>query len=450
MQILIAISHKKLRDTLTFALESQHGAKVTSASTAGEAIEPLIRSSSFHLLIVDYPAISDPILKFLSAMKMAVPIAIVLPEEGTPPAAYAATPGVRIIGYLQGNALLEDLSAMVLDLKKQIVVDPVVEDIAEDEFCRVPSDLLKDQNPLSADVYVRLSPGKYLKVLHANERFGAADRDKYFIEKAIDFLYVRKTDSPALVRKFTDSLKAALLQAESNPEAAAKVSAEIQTATLDLIARLGVTPEVRSIIKSNILLTVKSLGANPKLRGVLSKITANREMYISSHSTALAQLCCAMAAAMDWGSASTFQKLTMAAFLHDVILTNQDLAQVQTKTALEALEGTKYSRAEIRDYVLHPSRAAAVAQQFEEVPPDVDSVIAQHHERPDGTGFPRGLIKNQIAPLSCLFIVAHELVSAIYASTGKFEMSEFLEKHKDEYVTGNFKKIFGVLKELKL
>ena len=452
MNILIAISHRKLRNTLAFALESQLMAEVTIAATAGEAIEPLVRGREFQLVICDHPAIAEPLVKFVSQVKLPTPIAIVLSEGAPTPEEYLPLRDVKILGYLQGNDVMQSLLNMVELLQNKLphaanVVAPV--DASEEEFVRVAAELVRDQDPLTADLYLRLGTAKYLKVVPANERFSPADREKYFVQKQVDYLYVRKGDSVALLNRFNEALKKALSQAETDPESAERVSADIQNATLDMIERLGVTPEVKDLIKSNIILTVKAMGSHPRLRTILSKISANRDKYISSHSTALAQLCCALAAAMDWGSPSTFQKLTMVAFLHDIVLTNQKLAMVQSKEALEALTH-EYTKAELREYLLHPARAAEVARQFDELPSDVDSIIAQHHERPDGSGFPRGLSKHQIAPLAALFIVAHDVVSAIFDSDGNFVMENFLDRKQSEYAHGSFRKIFAILRQIKL
>src|SRR6185312_15892576 len=100
-------------------------------------------------------------------------------------------------------------------------------------------------------------------------------------------------------------------------------------------------------------------------------------------------IACAIATQMDWASDSTFQKLTLAAFLHDITLSNHELAQCDT--VQEAIDKKTFTEAEIAGFRVHPAKGAEIARQFQEVPPDVDVIILQHHERPDGSGFPRGI-----------------------------------------------------------
>jgi len=94
-------------------------------------------------------------------------------------------------------------------------------------------------------------------------------------------------------------------------------------------------------------------------------------------------------------------------------------------------------------------RAAELARKFPEIPPDVDLLIMQQHELPDGTGFPRHLSAKQISPLGALFIVAHELVHFIHEKGPEFQMKDFLELNIDRYNVGQFKKILACLLKTK-
>jgi HD-GYP domain-containing protein (c-di-GMP phosphodiesterase class II) len=94
----------------------------------------------------------------------------------------------------------------------------------------------------------------------------------------------------------------------------------------------------------------------------------------------------------------------------------------------------------------HPQNAADIARRFSEVPPDVDTIIAQHHERPDGTGFPRRLSGNYIAPLASIFIVAHDLARySRLRPNEKIDVKEFIKQGALKYKSSQFKKVLAVL-----
>jgi response regulator RpfG family c-di-GMP phosphodiesterase len=82
-----------------------------------------------------------------------------------------------------------------------------------------------------------------------------------------------------------------------------------------------------------------------------------------------------------------------------------------------------------------------------EIPSDVDIVVLQHHERPDGTGFPRGLHSHQISPLASVFIVAHDILDQILMLGEKFNLQEFLRRTEKEYDGHSFRKVWKALSQ---
>ncbi|MGZ3687952.1 MAG: HD-GYP domain-containing protein, partial [Bdellovibrionota bacterium] len=181
---------------------------------------------------------------------------------------------------------------------------------------------------------------------------------------------------------------------------------------------------------------------------ILKDLKRQGGKYIPTHSTLLSYLACGIASQMKWGSETTFHKLNLAAFLHDIQLKNQELAEMNTLA--EAEEAKKFTPEELKAYKTHPIEAAAAAKEFTEVPPDVDTIIVQHHERPDGTGFPRGLTHTYIAPLAAVFIVAHELTQYALKHPNDFDTQKFIELNGGRYKSSQFKKVLSVIEGLHL
>ena len=152
---------------------------------------------------------------------------------------------------------------------------------------------------------------------------------------------------------------------------------------------------------------------------------------------------------MEWKSEATLQKLALASFLHDVPFENHSLAAVTDLTEL-ARRKDEFTPEESKLYKIHPVKSAELARQFHEVPPDVDAIVLQHHERPDGSGFPRGMAHHQISPLAAVFIVAHDLVDSIFDPNTPFFLERFVESTKEKYHAGNFKKLHAQLSGLKI
>lgn len=96
----------------------------------------------------------------------------------------------------------------------------------------------------------------------------------------------------------------------------------------------------------------------------------------------------------------------------------------------------------------HPIEGAELVLSGKGFPPDVDRIILAHHEKPDGSGYPKGLSASAISPLACVFIIAEDFVSKAH---DKSIDSNFKEQILDEFVTkyskGNFKQVLEGFKK---
>lgn len=448
--IISALSNKKQRETLTFTIESQLSCKVTEATTITEVLEPILKGTEIHFIILEHPAMTEPVQKILTAVEKKIPLILYVPKGRPENPALSA----QIVGVVTDQNLfdgtLEILSKHVLPIPKLEKAPESVEEknLDDTHFCRIKVNLLRDSHEIFSDVYIRLRANKYIKLLNKGDSFDTQDREKILNDKKIEHLYVPLQEATAYVNRFKNELQRLLNDEKLEGKDTTQISTSVLETTQDLIRRSGVTPEAQAAIKTNILVSIKSMGKSPKLRGILQQLTLDKKSYLSSHSVQLSRLTCAIAVLLEWESDMTFQKLTMAAMLHDIPVEDASLIRIQSRKELEEI-ASNYSKEKIRNYLLHPAQAAALAREFSELPPDTDTIISQHHEQPDGSGFPRGLTHKQIIPLSCLFIVAHNVMDQMYEKQEKFSIEEYLEATKDLYGVGNFRKIHAALKNLK-
>ena len=190
------------------------------------------------------------------------------------------------------------------------------------------------------------------------------------------------------------------------------------------------------------------MGDFPALSKVLERMHNERAQYIPAHSMMTAHLACAIAVAMDWYSDVTFQKLTCAAFLHDVAIRDHVLCAVKSLAELETIHVGKFSTKLVQEYKNHPKRGAQLVSQFKEIGGEVDKVVLQHHEHPLGTGFPDSLNHTHITPLAAVFIVAHDIVDYAYDHDGKVDIENFILENETKLQSGNFKKVLKGLLQM--
>ncbi|MGE3332060.1 MAG: HD domain-containing phosphohydrolase [Rhodospirillaceae bacterium] len=140
------------------------------------------------------------------------------------------------------------------------------------------------------------------------------------------------------------------------------------------------------------------------VRGVitaLSDVLDLRDPYTSRHQHRVAEICTAIGARLGW-DAARLECLHWAAQLHD-------LGKISIPTDILNKPG-KLSKTEFALIKEHPDAGYRVLANVD-LPPVVAAAAYQHHERMDGSGYPRGLKGDEIILEARIIAVADVLES---------------------------------------
>lgn len=310
-------------------------------------------------------------------------------------------------------------------------------------FVCVRISLLMRWGTANYNLYMKLSEGKYIKVINAGEAFLSDDANRFYA-KGLHHLFITYEDADEYLKSIEQNMNS-LLKSKDTPLDLTVVTLESLESVERLAASLGWTPEVMSAAKRGVDLAIKAVSNEPSLLKLLkSKLSYSNSRY-SSHVGLLSLLTCGFCHQLGWTSESTQMKLGLAALMHDitiddeiykdVVMWNQAAADSQDKTP------------EVVKYRNHPGDAANLLLTIKTIPPDVDQIILQHHEMKDGNGFPRGLTSSRISPMASVFIIVEDLL--VYLDDSKeidSKVLQFLKDRENRYNSGNFKKIFEALK----
>ena len=443
MKVLLISENKDLKELLSFQISSRHPIQVKECLDFKEAAEILARETDIELLISPYNGADTAMLTSLQNLKSPLPTIFLLDAKGTKPEK-GALKGIAVLGEVAPANLVEGVSALI----KEFLEKGGKAGENEADFCPIRTNLLIRATPLKSDIYIRLSKTKFVKMFKTGDEFDHRDLERYYQTKKVEYMYLRKAEMSEFIDKFRRELDELLAKTDLKQEEAVQAAEMSQEAIHELVHRVGFTEEVQELAKKNVELTLKTIGAHPKLSDLLKNV-AQAGNYLSAHSTLLALVTCCVAKEMEWGSESTFSKLVLASYMHDISVADPALAQVNTLRELEDKKAG-FDEEMVKAYHLHPAKSADVVRSFKEIPADVDLIVQQHHERPNGSGFPRGLSHNYIAPLGAVFIVSHDLTQAILDQKENFKLPDFVDEKKPFYNQGNFKKVMVALEKVKL
>jgi response regulator RpfG family c-di-GMP phosphodiesterase len=297
---------------------------------------------------------------------------------------------------------------------------------------------------VKSDLYLKLSESNYVKVFHVNSEFTPEDGLR-FLKKNVVSLYILKTQAAQFVHDFEKSLALFLNEKKTtDPGAFSQFAVESIEATRRLVQVFGFQPETIRLTQQSMDLAHRAVMLQPDLKKLLDFKLRDAEGAFVSHSTSTAFLACGLTQHLEWASDFTRNKLSLAALLHDLFVDEEAYPFPQEMNELACDQ--KNSDPKVLAYAEHPVKAAKLLAGRSEFPPDVDHIIAQHHERPDGRGFPHRLSAARIHPLAALFIVCEDLVNFLgHRQDVEVGVQEFLILRADVYSSGNFRKVLQAL-----
>ena len=433
MNILLCLKDDLLSDVLSLAIEGAFTVETKNASSESDAALLLKDGEKFDLLIVESDLADGPIFEATKTLEIPVirisdPDGQLIPSDN--PRVHLVVKPFELVGLI-------DLIRQTVKTKNE----------SAEAFCKVSLfSLLASSEKFDFDLYIKLSEVKYVKLFAKNTIIEEEEQQK-LLKKGVVYLYVRKEDFSIFLNEITSKLQKYFDKSKKKMPVSEAVDAisNAYEAILEGFSNAGATHQVQGLVKVTVDVALASIQKDPAIRDMLGTFSKRQTGFLSWHSTALCYVSCKLATLMDMDSQSVHFKLILASLLHDISIGNLEAfemggSNITRDNFMNDDEWNAFSR--------HPSEAAEIAKKMKDFPGDVDYIINQHHELPDGSGFPNQLNHTRINPISAVFIVAHDICQYLYVERSKFDLSSFLKKTKDKYNVGNFKKIRTMLEKL--
>jgi hypothetical protein len=290
------------------------------------------------------------------------------------------------------------------------------------------------------DVYLELTSTKFIKIIKKNSPYTHSKIQTY-AKKNIKNLFLGKNDFIKMLEDGIEKITKALLQ--KNLPTQKYIGNQIRGTLIiqQYIRAIGVSEDIQALCSLIIDTTDKVVRRSQSLNKLLSEIPFKNGDF-AEQAILTSYLSESILHNLGWKSDLSRKKLGLASILQDATLGNEDLIKI---TSANDPNLQMFTKDEQDEYLTHPIRAAELARQFQGYS-EVDFVIAQHHEKPDGTGFPFGVTINKLSAHSCAFILATAFVARYALSNKKdSDKKEILEELKIEYNVGNFKEPFEAL-----
>lgn len=436
MKFLIVDDSEDLREMLVLIITANYNIEITEAFDGQDAINKLNSHGPFDLVISDYNMPNKNGAEFFIELRK---------HHQSMPFILVSTEVDKFSKLFPGDSNIDTVRKPFeeTDLTKKIEKMLAQKNISsqKESYIPVSIDVLETVVYAGVSLFIRLNQNQFIKVLSSSEPFDKSEA-KRFRKKELSNLYIELIDIKSFISNYRKNLFSNIEWNSIDTEAALSYLQADWRLVLKSTKSFGWSESVMNLAKENIGKTLLLIKNVPALKKTLARLKiSDARSEAATHCYTLAILATAILKELTWDSPSTLQKVTFAALLHDM-----DLSDTMFDNKLHLIFENKLE-SEMKqqcNYQIfnHTVKAAEFTSFWTSCPPDVDRLILQHHERFDGKGFPNKLDFLTIFPLAGVMIMAEDIIYQIIINKDT-DPIEYLKAHKSYYNQGDFKKIYS-------
>lgn len=293
-------------------------------------------------------------------------------------------------------------------------------------------------SPLQFDIYVKRTDSDFTKIFRAKDVIDR-ERIKRYADKGIRYFYVSKDDYEVYTLYIEKFGQIAVNSSEkfSSEELAELVKELVNYVMYEVVESFNVDEKLIKNASNAVACSVNILKNDPKGLIRVMALMANQQ-YQTKHAITVCMLSVLLAMQAGIESDLVLTNIGLGAFLHDIGVS-------QLTFDPEALDDlTEDQKNEVWR---HPQLGRQLLEGIKGIREEVFQIIMQHHEWPNGKGYPNGLRDNEIyfpakivAIADCFSSLitkrtfrkaytAHEALALMKSEVGKFD-PDLLEKFK--------------------
>lgn len=418
-------------------LSSFYSGEIVAVANGQEALERLEAFGEPEVIISDETILNEKtptFYKHLIEKDLLVPLVIC---TGDMSFEHQEEKYPHVSAFVKKPFKIDSLSYLV----KSITTEPII----QHDFLSVKLPVLFNFIGKSFDLYLKLSDINYVKLVKQGENFSKSDYEK-LLNKGVTHLHISQKDSLEFLKAYEENLNFTI-SGKSGVSQEAIVNTIDDLVSIENVSKyLKWTPEALESAKKSIDTAVRILSKDPAIASILRQKLSQPSSGYARHLGLQAYLSCILSAGFTWGGETVQNKLTLATLLHDLTVDEKYYEHIKIWNSKAA--NPKEKAPEVIKYRLHPMEASKFVANLENMPPDIDQILLQHHEKPDGTGFPRSLTTTRIGQLATFFIIVEELVDFIGDGLNlESSFADFKTWGDATYTSGVFKKTYLFIRD---
>lgn len=265
----------------------------------------------------------------------------------------------------------------------------MVTDTSLSEYIEVVLPIIKRiSGALPFDVYVKRTESAYTKVFPKSESIDQERLKQYEEGKGVKAFYVTKGEYRQYLY-YVEKIAAEAFRSANKHDAEelSDLLKELVNGTmLEVNVHMKVTPDEIQLVSKTIDGVINLLNKDPQSFIKVIKYVS-KHPYTMRHSIMTACFSILLAKSQNMQSDKALSLVGMGALLHDIGISQLEF-DVEEKEELSPKDWKAVKE--------HPHLGTKLLDQLKGILPEVRAIVLQHHEQPNGGGYPNGLREGEI------------------------------------------------------
>lgn len=276
------------------------------------------------------------------------------------------------------------------------------------------------------EVHVSVN-GKYVKMNYASEQF--VDILRRLQQKDLDEVYIKQDDCKRVLNEIQNSMSSkSFYDPKTTDEQRMETAEQSVEVVKNLINQMGVDKQTVDILKSVNQKTINMLNESPSIFMFIKQFKKNcSEEFLRSVLTGY--LTSLVIDKFPWKSVPVKEKAALASMLCDITLSKEDF---------QAVKDYEQNNVPLDERIKnHPYEVSKLlASKKDIIPSETITIIEQHHELPDGTGFPGSIELHRFNQLSSIFIVCQKFTENLFQENFDYNKRQDIMTRMQKIYTG--------------
>jgi response regulator RpfG family c-di-GMP phosphodiesterase len=441
VKILIADDEELLCELYQMILESEFPCDITKVYDGESAINLIKNGSDFDLIISDFnmPKATGGELFLANKNNDNIPFLLFSGGDLSDYKDFANFKDINQFNHFFNKPF--DEIAFVQAIKNIVDSKSLDRNIISEKILKIKLSFYILYTKSAAEVFIKLGDNKYTKVLNnSDDNIPDSYSLDHYRNKGIEYIYLQESGYKNFIndvyKKFNENISS-----EKKLETFFKIAGFNFKVSTEGLNNIGISNSQIESTNEKIQDAIVDICNNQKCKDEFSNLCSAQGMIIS-HSTLIIYVAAAICKFTKLPT-STVKKISIAAFFHDLSMFNEDIQFDENKI-------NEITDAHLLKLIKkHPFESAEYLPLSSDLTDDIKRIIIEHHELPNGNGYPKGLNAYQISQLSCLFILSQEVALCLIRNNFSLDrLNDFLINSKNEYDQGNFSKFYNITKSI--